>query len=106
MRCGVCGCQITAERKLKHYKQSGRTVTYTYYHCTGRKGCLKDSISEAVMRSESAIFFRRFRWMMKRPKSGLRRSSNGKCAGRQRPATVEFNQNRIALAKTRSIWMA
>ena len=45
MKCGVCGCQITAETKTKHYKGTGRTASYTYYHCTGRRGCSKQSIT-------------------------------------------------------------
>jgi len=32
LRCGICGCSITPERKRK------KTATYTYYHCTGFKG--------------------------------------------------------------------
>ncbi len=29
MKCGICGCAITAERKKNKY---------SYYHCTGHKG--------------------------------------------------------------------
>lgn len=41
IRCGSCGGMITAETKTKHIKSTGKTKTYTYYHCTGRKvgGC-------------------------------------------------------------------
>ena len=47
MRCGLCGCQITAEAKVKHYKGTGRTQTYVYYHCTnGKGGCTKQSITQ------------------------------------------------------------
>lgn len=35
IRCGECGCLITAETKTKHQK-NGVTRTYTYYHCTHR----------------------------------------------------------------------
>ena len=52
MRCGVCGCQITAETKVKHYKGTGRTASYTYYHCTGRRGCSKQSIGEAQIEAQ------------------------------------------------------
>lgn len=40
IRCGKCGCAITAELKRKQLK-NGHVKTYTYYHCTGRKagGC-------------------------------------------------------------------
>jgi site-specific DNA recombinase len=36
IKCGVCGCSITAEHKLKRTK-SGKTHTYIYYHCTGNR---------------------------------------------------------------------
>ena len=37
IRCGECGCMITAEEKTKH-QQNGNTHHYTYYHCSKRKG--------------------------------------------------------------------
>ncbi len=37
MRCGECGCMITAERKSKTLKRSGEYVSYTYYHCSHGK---------------------------------------------------------------------
>ncbi len=37
--CPVCGCRITAETRIKNYKTSGRQVAYSYYRCTGWKGC-------------------------------------------------------------------
>jgi site-specific DNA recombinase len=53
MRCGLCGCRITAERKVKHYKGTGRTCTYVYYHCTGGKGgCIKQSVTQAEVESQ------------------------------------------------------
>lgn len=54
IRCGKCGCLVTAERKVKNYKTTGRTATYTYYHCTGSKGCPKNSISEAYIEDRIA----------------------------------------------------
>ncbi len=51
-RCGVCGCQITAETHVKTYKQHGTSRSYTYYHCTGRKGCTKHSVTEADMEGQ------------------------------------------------------
>jgi hypothetical protein len=36
IRCGECGCMITAEEKLKKQK-NGNTHHYTYYRCTKRK---------------------------------------------------------------------
>jgi site-specific DNA recombinase len=44
IRCGDCGCLITAEDKKKQLK-SGKINLHTYYHCTGkRKGCTQKSI--------------------------------------------------------------
>lgn len=40
MKCGVCGCAITASRKLKRIKTTGEYKTYTFYHCTKRKSKL------------------------------------------------------------------
>ena len=37
IRCGECGCMITAENKVKRNKQGGEHH-YTYYRCTKRKG--------------------------------------------------------------------
>jgi hypothetical protein len=50
--CGVCGCQITAETHVKVGKTTGNARSYTYYHCTGRKGCPKLSIDEANMEGQ------------------------------------------------------
>ena len=36
MRCGHCGCSITAESKSKHCK-NGNLHNYTYYHCTKKR---------------------------------------------------------------------
>ncbi|MFH1392534.1 MAG: recombinase family protein [bacterium] len=36
IRCGECGCMITAENKTKRQK-NGTVHHYTYYHCTKRK---------------------------------------------------------------------
>ena len=37
IRCGECGCMVTAENKTKKNK-NGNVHHYTYYHCTKRKG--------------------------------------------------------------------
>lgn len=53
LKCGVCGCQVTAETKTKHYKGTGRTVSYTYYHCTnGKGGCSKQSMGEEQIETQ------------------------------------------------------
>jgi len=36
--CGECGCMVTAEKKTKKIKSTGNSISYTYYHCTGRRG--------------------------------------------------------------------
>jgi site-specific DNA recombinase len=37
IKCGDCGCSITAEPKTKKLKTTGETVRYVYYHCTRKK---------------------------------------------------------------------
>jgi site-specific DNA recombinase len=37
MRCGECGCGITAEEKTKFIKSKKEIKGYTYYHCTKRR---------------------------------------------------------------------
>jgi len=34
--CGECGAHVTAEKKVRHYK-NGNSQSFTYYHCTGKK---------------------------------------------------------------------
>ena len=38
MRCPACGCAITASRKQKKLLRDGEYKTYTFYHCTKRRG--------------------------------------------------------------------
>ncbi len=37
IRCGECGCSITAQTKTKYIKSEGETRCYTYYHCTRKR---------------------------------------------------------------------
>lgn len=50
IRCGECGCSITAEKKKKFIIRTGEYKYYTYYHCTRKKNDIKctqrKSISE------------------------------------------------------------
>ncbi len=46
IRCGKCGCMICAERKTKTFTTTGRMKSYIYYHCTGARGCPRDSVTE------------------------------------------------------------
>lgn len=60
IRCGECGCQITAEQKKKFIKKTGEFRYYTYYHCTRRKTDVvctqRKSIDEKTL--ENLIFER------------------------------------------------
>jgi len=38
IKCGSCGCAVTASKKLKKIKSTGEYKAYTFYHCTKRKG--------------------------------------------------------------------
>lgn len=60
MRCGECGCSITAERKHKTQK-NGNTHNYIYYRCTKAKGkCSQSYISEPEMELQLAKIFDNF----------------------------------------------
>ena len=50
IRCGECGCMITAEIKTK-YQKNGNVHRYTYYHCTKRKdpNCAQQAIEESEL---------------------------------------------------------
>ncbi len=37
IKCGHCGCLVTAEEKTKHIKATNKNNYYTYYRCTRRK---------------------------------------------------------------------
>ncbi len=56
MKCGECGCAITAEEKTKLIKSSNKLKTYKYYHCTRKKRKLNCSqtrfIEESVLEIE------------------------------------------------------
>ncbi len=51
-RCARCGCAIVGERKFKAYKTTGRTAEYIYYHCSGAKGCSKQSVLQHTITRE------------------------------------------------------
>lgn len=54
--CATCGCAIVGEQKVKTFPRTGRTVTYTYYHCSGRRGCSTQSIREEDLVAAIAKF--------------------------------------------------
>lgn len=43
--CKACGCAVVGERKSKTLAD-GTVRVYTYYHCSGAKGCKRSAISE------------------------------------------------------------
>lgn len=56
LRCSICGCAITATKKVKLYKRTGRTAEYIYYHCTKKNPeikCTQPPINEKDL--ENAI---------------------------------------------------
>ncbi len=53
MKCGTCGCSITASRKTKLIKSTGQYKAYTFYHCTRRKG--KEACSEKRYTTEKEM---------------------------------------------------
>ena len=54
IKCGVCGCQITAQEKTKHQK-NGNTHVYRYYHCTHKSKeieCHQKAIREEDLQAQ------------------------------------------------------
>lgn len=43
--CGKCGCKMTPTTAKKRLKD-GTSRFYTYYHCTGNRGCSRRSVKE------------------------------------------------------------
>ncbi len=53
MKCGECGASITAEKKLKFYKNTRGTVEYIYYRCTKKlKPCTQKYIQEPELEKQ------------------------------------------------------
>ena len=52
IRCGICGCLVTAEERTKFYPKTGNKRVYRYYHCSGSKGCTKQSVSEEYLENK------------------------------------------------------
>lgn len=58
IKCGECGCSITAEQKTKNYK-NGRSQTFAYYRCTKKKGyCSQGYIPEDGLNSQIDSFLK------------------------------------------------
>lgn len=57
IQCGECGCFVTAERKAKYIHGEGKVRSYTYYHCTKKKGaCFQRSIKQEQIEAEVCEF--------------------------------------------------
>ena len=41
IKCPICGCSFTAERKIKAIKSTGETKEYIYYRCTKKSRIIK-----------------------------------------------------------------
>lgn len=55
IRCNSCGCAVTAERKVKYYRGTNRTVAYEYYRCTRRRGvCGEPAVPASLVEQELA----------------------------------------------------
>ena len=52
IRCGGCAAMVTAERKIKSYRTTGRIATYEYYRCTRRKPCHEPAATESYIVQE------------------------------------------------------
>ncbi len=53
VKCGECGGAITAEKHIKYYKRTNRTVEYTYYRCSKKKGaCSQKYIDKSEIENQ------------------------------------------------------
>jgi len=56
MKCGECEASITAEKKLKFYKNIRGAVEYIYYRCTKKlKPCTQKYIQEPELEKQIRI---------------------------------------------------
>lgn len=103
IRCKRCGCLVTAETKVKQYIQTGRTRTYTYYHCTnGKGGCSKQSVSEEWIKAQILALLERItphpqfvRWYQEHIKSHIPQEAKAPHQGE------DFLKRSLANAKRR-----
>ena len=60
LRCGECGCSITAEEKTKHQK-NGNVHRYVYYRCTKKRGaCSSDYVRQEELDSQLSELLSKF----------------------------------------------
>ena len=79
--CPRCGCAITAETKVKRFRTTGTERRYTYYRCTGARGCSKASVTSQRLDEAIAALVERVRID---------------------PATAEWARREVALSAERS----
>ncbi|GEM_PF-689630 len=80
--CPNCGCAVTAETKVKRFKTTGTERRYTYYRCTGAKGCSKMAVTGERLDEAMHALFEAFRtdpvieqWMRSQLKLSAERAS-------------------------------
>lgn len=92
MKCGSCGCSITAESKVKKCK-NGNSHYYTYYHCTKKKVDIKCE--------EKCVEVRKLEVMFKEKLADLQISDAFKAWAIKHlheVRTVEADSNKIAVS--------
>lgn len=92
MKCGSCGCSITAESKVKKCK-NGNSHYYTYYHCTKKKVEIKCE--------EKCVEVRKLEVMFKEKLADLQISDAFKAWAIKHlheVRTVEADSNKIAVS--------
>ncbi|TCC93695.1 recombinase family protein [Pedobacter frigiditerrae] len=56
IKCGVCGCAITASKKTKMIKSTREYKSYVFYHCTKRREkCTEKEYTKAIEMEEMII---------------------------------------------------
>ena len=60
LKCGECGCSITAEEKFK-FQKNGNVHRYIYYRCTKKRGaCAGEYVREEVLDSNLSHLLSKF----------------------------------------------
>lgn len=59
--CKVCGCAITASKKVKYYPRTGNRAVYVYYHCTKKN---KEIKCDAIPITEKDLFLQIYEELM------------------------------------------
>ena len=60
IKCGECGCFITAEKRTKYYKRTKRKAEYYYHHCTKKKGfCSQGHIRREKLEKQLKVILKK-----------------------------------------------